>query len=275
MIGSTLGGASDLLAAGFDYSTTLPTPITAGGSNDTVGAYVELLSAANNDRPITRIIVHCRPSGSSAQGDIMLNIAIGGAGSEIDTFKNLWLPSTTTSTEAVYYFDFMVSIPSGVRISANCQANVASRATTVSLQLSRGGLASESLNVVDTIGANTGATEGITVNTAGTINTFGAWTELIASTAQNYQDFIVAAHKIGGSMTGMNQTYDIGIGTAGNEEIIYSGQSLKPTTGEEVHGTISPRTGVLIPKGVRVSARVQSTSTDADGNLDFILYGVY
>lgn len=271
---SLIGGAADFLEAGFDYSTTLPTVVTGAGSSNTVGSYVEILAAASNDRPITAIRINCRPPASGSQGDILMNIAIGAAASEVDIFENLWMPATTNSNNAIYSFDFPVSIPEGVRISANLQGDGASKTYHVGLQLVRGNLNNNPLGAVDTIGAATATTDGITVNAAGTINTFGSWTEITSSAAEFYKGFVVSAFKKNGSMTDMSQTYDIGVGSAGNEEIIYSGGMIRPDGGERVQGAVSPFIPVGIAEGERISARVQATSTDADANLDFIFYGV-
>jgi len=271
---SLVGGGADCLEAGFDYSATLPTIITGSATSNEVGAYVELLSAASNDAPSAGVIVTCKVPVAATQGDIFINIAIGDAGSEQDIISNLWLPSQQASEIGTYVFNFPISVPSGVRISANLQGSTTAKTYGVNLSLVRGSLNANSLRVVDTIGANLATTDGVTVNTSATINTFGSWTEITPLAPEAYKGFIVAAHKVDGSMSDMNQTYQIALGSSGNEEVIYSGHTIRPTSIELVVGSISPFIPVSIASGVRISARVQSTSTNADGNLDFVIYGI-
>ena len=271
-LGSDIGGGFSLVEAGFDYTKTLPTTVTGNATSNTVGAYVDILTAANNTSHSSAIKVIVRPNSSGTQGDILINIATGAAASEVDIFQNLWIPSSTSSNAAIYTFDFPVAIPAGVRISANCQGSSSSKTVDVSLQLEKGKLGADSLSVVDTYGAVTATTDGVTVNSGGTINNFGSLVELIASTDESYSGFIIACHKKDGSMTDMSQTYDVAIGAAASEEIIFSGHQVRPDGSERVQGAISPFVGVAIPAGVRIAIRVQSTSTNADANMDFIGY---
>ena len=270
---SLVGGASDCLEAGFDYSNTRGTAVTTGGSVNTTGSYVELLSAANNNRPITGVYIVISPAGG--QGDLMFNLALGASGSEVDVISNIFVPDTNSLVgKSNHTFHFPVCLPAGERISINAQGE-ASSTNYVHLQLVRGNINDVvQCGAVDTIGADTATTDGVTVSAAGTVNTFGSWTEIVASTTEAYRGFVVATHKISGSMTTMHETYQIAVGSAGNEEIIYSGALVGPGDNERVVGTPSPFIPVGIPEGARVSARVQADSTDADANLDFIIYGV-
>ena len=172
---SLIGGGSDALEAGYDYTTTDGTTITASSSANTLGSYVELVSAANNDRPINRIIVQCYPDTSVGQGEIMVNIAIGAAASEEIIIPNLFLPTSPTGGNiAMYTFDFPIEIPSGVRISAAVQSSTSNETFVVALILMRGALSqSTGLSTVDSIGANTSTTDGVKVDTSGCNNASG------------------------------------------------------------------------------------------------------
>ena len=270
-----LGGwGSDTLEEGFDYSNTRGTAVTSGAA-DTLGSWVELVSAANNDRASTGIIVHIWSEGGN-QAESLVNIALGAAASETAIISNLFVPTSSSSGGiAPYKFYFPISIPKGQRISANCQNAGATQTMYVHIQLVRGNL-NDSVqgSGVDTVGAATGTTDGITVNAAGTVNTFGSWTEIVSSSTEAYKGIVVAAFKIGGSYTNMKETYDIGIGAGGSEEIIVSGHFLVPNSFEHANHVVSDFIPVQIPEGTRIAARVQADSTNADAHLDFIIYGV-
>ena len=273
---SLKGGGSDALEAGLNLTSTILTTLTGNATADTVGSYVELVSAANNDRPINKVIIQVAGNSSSIQGQAMINIAIGAAASEQDIIANLFVVTPTGNNAEMITFDFPINIPSGVRISANCQTHVGSRITTMSLILCHGSIGQEeSLNTVDTIGANAGVTEAVTVNAGGTVNTFGSWTEMTASTAEAYKGFLVAACKVNGSWTSMNLTYEVGVGAAASEETIFSGQFMKVSDTEYGAGLATPFIPVGISSGTRIAIRSQASAVGSgDEHFDFVIYGV-
>ena len=274
-LGSSVGGAAFALESGFDLSTTNFTLITNGASN-TKGAYVELLSAANNVISSNRVIVCVGDKGNAQLNTFLIDLAIGSAGNEVNLIENMMCRTSSTSTAHWFLqFDFPISIPKNVRISARCQAPGSSRVIgAYIIRLSDYINQDIGLSLSDTYGAVTSsATAGTTVAANTTINTFGSWVEMTASTVNDLSGFLVSAMRI--AATYMNQviTYEVGVGSAGNEETIFSGQSVFQNTNETGKGFVSPFVGVEIPAGSRIAIRAQTDLSNTAGDLDYIIIG--
>lgn len=272
---SLIGGGSECLESGLDLSATNGTLITSGGSANTVGAFVELLSAANNTKASNFISIIIGDNAGASQEPILLNIAIGGAGSEVIIIPNLFARSITGGNKTHYQYYFPLEIPADVRISADSQSSSASTQTRVSIYRCFGALSQQSaLSVIDSIGATTASSRGTEVPRGSSINTFGVWTTITASLAQSIKGFSVCAQRANTSWSDATVIYEVGIGSAGNEEIIFSGQIVRMATSEEGFGVVSPFIPVGIVNGTRISIREQTTLDDADTDLDYIIYGV-
>ena len=275
-LGSEIGGAAFALESGYDYSATALTPIASSATAHTVGAYVELLSAANNTYPLTGIeVLISMHTSAGNDGNMLFNLAIGGAGSEQIIVGNMLVASSVSTSASVSSFNFPIELPAGERISINCQSEITGVAT-----MGAGIIATSSvlglcgLSVVNTIGATAGTTRGTLVTTSGTIDTFGSWIEISASLAENYKGFIIAASKATGSWSTMELTYQVAIGSAGNEVIVFSGQHMITAATEYGVGLVSSFKNVELPAGERISIRAQASSTNSDRNLDYVVYGV-
>lgn len=273
---SLIGGGSDALEEGYDYTATNRTNITASGTTHTVGSYVELVSAANNIRPINKIVVSMGDYASSTTLYFLVNIAIGGAGSEQVIIPNLYCYTTSNANKTNnFQFDIPINIPSGQRISANCQSNGSSGVVPVSIILCRGSLSQGSgLGTVDAIGSDTATSTGVSVATNATINTFGSWVEITSSAAEAYKGFLVSGIRPSASWTNLNVAYQVSIGSAGNEEIIFSGHHIRQTGSEITTLAVSPFIPVGIAQGERIAIRAQTNVSNTDADLDYIIYGV-
>lgn len=161
------------------YSTTT---IAAGG---TIGVYtttpVQFIASTAFDTTQLRIwnVATCANSGQ--RGDVVIDIMIGGAGSEvpIGTFVFGGRPAYSSYTIPIY-------IPAGTRISGRVAAGVASRSLTWNLEIKgtvdddMGALPSRWVAYGTTISSGTGAYG--TIIAPGATNTFSAWTALTTST---------------------------------------------------------------------------------------------
>ena len=272
---SLVGGAAQSIEEGFDYSNTRGTAVTSGVAN-TVGSYVELLSAVNNTVKAESYIVTIFTA-ASADASILVNIAIGGAGSEQDVAPNLLVwQSLQSNKDHPFYFSFPVTIPSGQRISANCQSSSATQTCYVNLSRAPGSFRSGSgLSVITDIGTTLASSRGTTVARS-TANTFGAWVEMTASLADSIKGFVISSIRAAtiGSWSNAQLTYDVGVGGAGNEEIIYSGPLIAQFSTEVAVNAISPFIGVGVASGQRIAIRAQSDVANADLDFDYIIYGV-
>lgn len=273
---SLIGGGASALEIGYDYTTTTPTVISSSATAHTLGSFVELVTAANNTIPSTSVEVICALQTTSGFAGLMFaNVAIGEAGSEQIIFPNLLMAAATTGQKYCKY-DFPVSIPSGVRISVNIQSEITGVTTFgISMILNHGSLSGDpGLSVVDDIGANTGTTRGVKVDTSGTPHDFGSWVEITSSTDEAYKGFLVGHAKATGSWSVLQLTFDLGVGSAGNEEIIFSGEHCMINSSEEGQALVSGFIPVGTPKGVRLAIRAQSDKANPDKNFDYIFYGV-
>jgi hypothetical protein len=103
----------------------------------------------------------------------------------------------------------------------------------------------------------------------------GSWTQITASTIENYDGFLVSRlFNIDQTMTGnLYNTLDIGIGGAGAEVSIGENVTTQfiQNTNEQVT-SISYPTFIGAPKGSRISVRCSgSTTADTGGNV--VVYG--
>ena len=267
------GGVSS--EAGYDFSTTAGVVITASGSTNTKGSYTEILSAANNTIASDSIVVYVDGSEADAVARFLIDISVGGAGSEVVLINNLHNISNAGVVDITQLaYQFPVSIPAGVRISARCQSDIASETVRVWAVRSSGSLANDSgLSAVESIGEETADTTG-TIVAIGSANTFGSWVEMTSSTSSSIKGIIVEAMKSGVSWGNQRVAYQVGVGGSGNEEIIYSGHQIITSASEFSHGAASPFVSLNVPSGSRVAIRAQSNSANSDGSLDYIIYGV-
>lgn len=99
--------------------------------------------------------------------------------------------------------------------------------------------------------ADAAVTSGISVTTPGVINTKGAWTELLASTARDTRGVLIQW-----VVEDEDTILDIGIGAAASEVVIAENLFLTGHRFSNVHNLYLP---LSIPEGTRVAARYQAT----------------
>ena len=110
-------------------------------------------------------------------------------------------------------------------------------------------------------GANTGASTGTTITAPGSLNTKGAWTQIVASTTYPAAGIMLQIN----SEPGSGDCFwlaDVGIGGAGSEVVIVPniiGGRLASTLGDSSHCYVP----VQIPAGSRVAMRYQVAVTAA------------
>ena len=272
---SLIGGSPSALESGYDFTSTTGTALTTGGT-DTKGSYVELLSAANNTYASDKLMISIsRLGGAGTDALTLTDIAIGGAGSEVVICPNLLGRINSDGYGLVHFvYDFPVHIPAGVRISARVQTSGSSGTSDVHIIRVRQALSQQSpLSKILAIGDDTATTSGVTVART-TANTFGSWVEITASLSESIKGFIVSGIKDFYSWQIAKITFQVGVGSAGNEEVIYSGGHIATDTQEKGQGAISSFIPIGIAAGERISIRAQSNIADADCDLDYIIYGV-
>ena len=108
----------------------------------------------------------------------LVNIKVGGAGSEANLIENLtagWAPNMDNA--GVQFYMFPLFIPAGTRISATHRAMLTSANVTCRLELVGGGRSYHWTGTgVETLGADTANSRGTSVTAGGAAD--GAWTSI-------------------------------------------------------------------------------------------------
>jgi len=254
------------------YATT----VTAAGSADTKGEWTELVASTDFEAGAFSIEVLYW---SQADSDVLWDVGIGAAESEVSIVDNLiFAVGKTYSYRNALTYHFPLPIPAGTRLSARCQAEIAS--STI-------GLATQIYDVtyysqgppgrITTYGANTTDTDGVEIDPGAVADTKGAWVEITGSLTHDIQGFMWG---ITSNQNHARSTYtfklDIGVGAAASEVVIMSNHLLTSYTQlDMVFPRFSPYIPFPIPAGTRISARAACSGTDeADRKFGFIFYGV-
>lgn len=231
--------------------------------------YTEVVAATTFDYEGFWVNLH-----KGATSDTLVDIAIGGSGSEQLIVEDLYFCGVTSDGYQNAGCIFIpIRIPQGSRIAAR-----STQAITLDIT---GGTGSpgfmEGMAGCDTYGSD--GTNGTQVNGGSSANTEPAsWSQVTASTTNPIKALMVMLGRNGNtSLTDGDYLLDIGIGAAASEVAIL--ENL-PFTADSVRDILQPRVfgpfPVSIPAGTRLAARLQTTVTDAtDRNMDLVLYGFY
>jgi hypothetical protein len=254
---------------------------TASATPHTKGAWTQA-EAAIPDGVKGLHCVFYSTAAAAANSATLLDIGIGAASSEVVVVADLNVGYKINPSQASWYQYIPLRLPNGVRLATRCQSATASKVPSIHFgwELDEGILPCRSFGAVDTMGADTATSRGVVLTPNATINTPGAWTQVIASTARAY-------HALGAMVGGAGETVlvaqtwmmDIGIGGAGSEVVLIPNIPLRNlSTAEEMGQYKMPGMewlcDVNVPAGSRLSARVNSGVTGAaNTRSDVVLYG--
>ena len=270
------GGGAHCLHSGYDYTTTHGTSVATHASANTKGSWVEILSAANNIQESSELYVYFVTEGAITHAGHLIDLAVGAASSEQVLIANM-MHRTSAVNQGVSSdrWHFPIKIPAGVRISLRSQCSVGGVEFFGYIQRVPSAFSMGSgLSQVITIGAETADSSGTFVDSP-SANNLGSWTEMTSSLSESIKGFLTAQDPLAPSWSSNIQvTYQVGVGAAASEQIIYSGNSHVQHSGEGSNGEVSQFIPVGIVAGTRISIRSQASQTNGDADLDFILYGV-
>lgn len=267
----SLRGGQRLTAVGAVTASSTGTAPTAGSAN-VKGSYTELIASTAHDAH--GIVINLMRT--SAGGDYLVDIAIGGAGSEQIIVADL-LRSTLGATFSHQPIFVPIYIPAGSRISARIQSTTGSATFSMIVTLVQGGdVMPGSEGICVTYGAASGDSGGTSIDPGGSANTKGSYSQITASTTRPIHWLIVA---IGGqgnaARTSAGWLMDIAIGGGGSEQVIVPNIPLSSHGNTDEMFPQFIELPVCIPAGSRLAVRAQSGITDATDRLfDVILYGV-
>lgn len=275
-VGLQMAPAVDFTAAGTTYGTTL----TASASANTMGSYAQLVAATTQTTSWAQISLRT----TGATRSFLVDIAVGGAGSEMIVVNNLLFSVGGTAQARMISVLVPLTIPAGSRIAARCQSTTASATCFISMILFADAMGSNqhSGSYLQTYNANSATSFTINaVDPGATANTKGAYAQLSASSTA-FRGFFLA---VGPSSNTTSTTgtplwaLDIAFGSAGSEIVVVPDlQLMGATTSAAVVPSLPSTLGyfpIPIPAGIRVAARAQCSSNTATGRvLGVTFYGV-
>lgn len=241
-------------AVGYVAASSRGTSVSSGSAG-ALGAWVQLTASLPQD--CTGFYV-CTINVNSEQ--FKLEIGVGAAGSEVS------LGELTVSLNGTYINHFVpIPLSAGSRVVARNQGG-SSSAAAIHIVPVRG--SSTDPNVSRGVLLNWSDANGLgAVDPGLTINTKGAWTELLASTSRHVSAITLFFDVKGDA--GGTWGVDVGIGDSGSEQVIIENLAV---TSQSFRTGASPSTiGPIwtpIPAGSRIATRVQCTiNTDIRRNL--------
>lgn len=210
-------------ATGLSYETAPAGPssvdntLTAGGSNNTKGSYVQFTASLG----FTCNKVHITTTfGSTAFTSLLIDVATGAGGAESVKIPNL-LANNVNNTENYnpFYFEFPLEVPSGTRVALRCQASTASRTITVGVQFVAAG-GTSGISTFSQHGGDTGSSTGVAVDPGGTANVKGSYSVLTSSSAILAQSITLVLHRVNGTVASLRWCIDLATGAGGAEVVL-------------------------------------------------------
>lgn len=244
---------------GSDTSASLLVVVTGSATLNTKGAWTELIASSNE---IYGLWLALRiASGNSLNTNVLMDVGIGPAGSEVVVVPDIILSGRNT----IFPLGLPLYVPAGTRVAMRLASAVASKTVEVQAHTAPGGIIPvESFSDARTYGAVAATSNGTPPSAPGAINTKGDWTELTAATERDHRLIIPFIGKPNGTANaGANGVVDIGIGPVGSEVVIVPDLRYEIYTSEVIN-PFSPTLPCRIPVGTRIAARYATTSTSAN-----------
>lgn len=246
------------------------TILTASGTANTKGAYTEVVSAANNVDGCSDLSIYFDGVSEATMRSMLLDIAVGGAGSEQVIIENIFLASRLIQNPNL--IKLPISITPGVRVSARMQSSVASSQGVIHVIMGCSNFTTQTpLSKTKAYGVDLATSKGVNV-TGGT--SYGAWTEITPSLDEDIKGFFVCVSRDVDGWSGSEAFYDVGIGGAGSEQIVLEKQMMSQNSNETGTMLFSPFYGIKIPAGTRIAIRAL-TNGNPDFDMDYTFNGVY
>lgn len=213
---------------------------------------------------------------SSTTGDrsILLDLAIGGAGSETIVLSNLVMGFRNYHNHLI-----PLHLPAGATLRGRISCGLSGSNFVFTRTTAYHGEPDSGLTVpgrITTYGAVPASSSGTTVTPSGTSNVMGSWAELTSSTTAPIHALMVAVQSSSTTIPSFREyLIDIGVGPSGQETVIvphwkvaFNSPYVFPQSPELCPLSVS------LPAGVRLSARclvVGSTNTTA---VEAAVYGL-
>lgn len=238
---------------------------TAHASAHTKGSWTTAIASTADDYDALFVILNTGTSGTTRG---FIDIAVGGAGSEVVIASNLAIANLA---RLCVPFMLPVAIPAGSRVAVRGQNSTGGTAIAVYFTGVRGSLLGQPPGgVVSVLGVTTATTAVTTIDPGAVGSTYGSWVQLSASTPRDISAVLPVVTNLGNSAPQSVSPWfalDIGVGGAGSEVAVIAGYRF----GSGSTGLFGPLPAwwvpVSIPAGSRVAARALSGVTDATDRL--------
>jgi hypothetical protein len=246
--------------------------ITASGSANTKGSWV----AFTADTPALGwdgFILHLNPLNKRP---FLLDIGIGGAGSEQVLVPNIGFSGGPTNNDIQFATLYPIRVPPNTRVAGRCQSTVGSSTVSAWIQPYIGGAWHQRLSLGKAVdyGTVTGDSGGTLIDPSTTPGVFSAWTQLSASLPDPISALIACARVDSTIESDNNYWYlELGVGASSSEQVIASMQFRSSIFYDCIEQ------GVLFmpasaKAGERLAARAYSgITTNADRQFDFSVIG--
>lgn len=250
------------------------TTVTASASANTKGSYSSLIDPTS--KPSYGIWIRFLEVGNPATvTNILVDIAYGptGGGNEQIVIPNLSAGGAPTGTDSgVKSYWFPVYIPTGVRVSARCQASTGSDTVSVAVYLDQDPSYPWSLGSATAYGADTANSRGTSV-TPGS-GAFGSWTQIGAGTdpVQTHRAWTIGYDQLADTTIGtVDLIIEIGTGPDSANVTTIGSFTIVQASNENISGPFPLICYAIVNAGGELWARIASGETEARG---VIVYGI-
>lgn len=237
--------------------------VVASATPHAVGSWVEAVASSTGAAQAVSVTTRATTGVNATNTSTLLDVGIGAAASEVVVVASL--PVGYRGLGATV--SVPVPVPSGSRVSVRIRSAVASKSVDLAVTLDTG----PTVTAPVALGANTAASRGVILGAPAGPTSPGAWTEIVASTAEAYQALVVSPQ--GGEDTAMlasGMRFDIATGAAASETLVATSW-WGAFTSEYLYAASCPLIPISIPAGTRLSARYSGSSSNL---ADLILHGV-
>ncbi len=265
-----------------DTANSRGTTVNSNALANTLGAWTQLIASTASDC----VFLNVGAGGFVFAGsDGALDIGVGAAGSEQVIAGQLHVSMKDAAGDAQTTYPLPLAIPAGTRIAARCQVTHANDGLYINLQAFDGAFTNfDGYSGIDSFGFVSATTIGTQVDPGAVLNTKGAYTQLVASTAKDYAGFFFAFDLLNQQTGNATDIYallvDFAIGAAGSEKIIIPDFPIRKIYLSApylvVEPGVTPIFWVPVPSGTKISARCQADNATSPNRLIGITgYGIY
>lgn len=268
-----------LLESSLTTSGSEGTTITASGTTHTKGSYTQLVASTADDTYAITVLIN-NVGVASTNARMLVDIAIGGAGSEVVLLPDLMAGNAGVWANAMgggVMYHFNVGIAEGTRIAARCQASTASDTCGVVVWLHQGnGIPGEWVGSrVTAYGVDSANSSGV-AHTPGSTSAYATATQIASSTANPIRQMQIGID-MGTDTTGTNMRglVRVGLGATPNY-VVQHLPFAESTTVESMDNRMTnfvlapQRFNIPAASDLRLSAMVSGTGEARR----WIIYGV-